>query len=323
MKRFWMILVATASLAGAGCDSANYKVSSQGAPYEIVVVADHGVWDSAAGDSLRSVFYRQVPMISRQETCFDVLRVLPEGFKKLVTRHPNILTTNIKPVAEPVIEVGEDVYAAPQIVLSLTAPDAASMAAYVGAHGDEILEVLERAERQRDIAVAEKHSPKAVSELIRTKFGIGMNVGPGYTVRKEAENFLWLSYEMPISSQGIIIYEYPFSGTKDFELPALFARRNEFTGLVPGENPGSFMTTNTEYSELVYRTVNGRQWSELHGFWSVQGDFMGGPYTNFSTLDVAGQRVLAVDFYVYSPDPKLSQRNYIRQLEHFLYTVKF
>jgi hypothetical protein len=184
------------------------------------------------------------------------------------------------------------------------------------------LEVLESAERQRDITAAQTHTPPAIASKIVEKFGFDMAVGPGYTIRKEAENFLWLSYEMPISSQGIVIYSYPFSGVRDFEIAPLLARRNEFVSLIPGENKGSHMSTNTDYKELTYSKIGGRQWAELHGFWNVAGDFMGGPYTNFSTLDAANQRVLAIDFYVYSPDPQLSQRNYIRQLEHLLHTVK-
>ncbi len=75
----------------------------------------------------------------------------------------------------------------------------------------------------------------------------------------------------------------------------------------------------------IHRTfrLHGRLWVELRGFWDVEGDFMGGPYTNYSTFDAANQRVVTIDFYVYSPDTRLSQRNYIRQLEHYLYTVKF
>ncbi len=182
--------------------------------------------------------------------------------------------------------------------------------------------VLETAEKDRDVADAMGHTPRAVSTLITEKFGFEISTGPGYKVRAESEDFLWLSYEMPTASQGIIIYTYPFSGVRDFEKENLLRRRDEFVSRIPGENPGSHMSTNPELIEGIYKKINNRQWAEISGMWDVEGDFMGGPYRNYSTLDAANQRIVAIDFYVYSPDPRLSQRNYIRQLEHLLYTVR-
>lgn len=325
--RTGMVLCVALMLAGCGNKgSSGYKRQSQGAPYEIVVVADHAQWDGAVGDTLRAMFYEQYPMINRQETMFDVLRVLPEGFKRLITRHRNILMLNVgEQFATPQLELHFDMFAAPQMVLVANAPDNASMVALLDSHRDDMMMMLEKAERDRDLANAREFGPQPIKELIKNKFGFEMDVTPGFTVRSDKENFLWMSYEMPTSSQGVIVYAYPFSGLKDFERERLIARRNEFAGLIPGENPGSHMSTNPEFVELLFKQINGRSWSEMHGFWDVTGDFMGGPYTNYSTIDAANQRVIAIDFYVYSPgstNTRLSQRNYIKQLEHFIYSVK-
>ena len=326
MKRFFIssLFVAVVLLA-AGCGGSNstYKYNSQGAPYEIVVVADHDVWNGPAGDSLRGVFNRQFPMINREETSFDVLRVLPSGFKKLNMRHRNVMLLTVDPArTEASLGVAKDTYAHPQIILSASAPDAASLAALMNEKRDDIMLLLENAEKDRDVADARSNTPAQIASLIKEKFGFEMSTGPGYTVRSESEDFLWLSYEMPTSSQGIVIYTYPFSAEQDFDKETLLARRDWFVARIPGENPGSHMATNSDFIDLIYKKIDGRQWAELQGFWRVEGDFMGGPYRNFSTLDAANKRVIAIDFYVFSPDPRLSQRNYIKQLEHFIYTVK-
>lgn len=299
-----------------------YKPQSQGAPYEIVVVADHPEWNGPVGDTLRSMFYAQVPMVNRQETLFEVLRTLPDGFRRLVARHPNVLIVDIdKKATEATIRMAEDVNARPQIIITASAPDEGSMLALLNANRDDIMALLENAERDRDVADAEEHTPAAIKKLILDKFGFEMGMGPAYKVRSEKDDFLWISYETPTGSQGIVIYTYPFSGVKDFERENLIRRRNEFVSLIPGENPGSHMSTNPDFTELVFKRINDRQWSEMRGFWDVEGDYMGGPYTNYSTLDAANQRVIAIDFYVYLPNPRLSQRNYRKQLEHYLYTV--
>ncbi len=306
--------------------SAGYKVPSQGAPYELVVVAGHGVWDGRPGDTIRSIFYKQVPMVNRQETIYDVLRVLPDGFGKLIAKHPNILILNVdRRFDDPSIELRYDVYAAPQIILTAHAPDNASMTELIDTHREEIVALLEKAERDRDLANARRYGPAQVKNLIKEKFGFEMDVTPGFTVRSDKPGFLWISREMPASSQGIIIYTYPFSGANDFTEANLLRRRDEFVRLIPGENPGSHMATNPEFTELLGKQINGRSWSEVHGFWDVAGDFMGGPYVNYSTLDTANRRVIAIDLYVYSPgtaNTRMSQRNYKNQLQHFIYSVK-
>ncbi len=67
--------------------------------------------------------------------------------------------------------------------------------------------------------------------------------------------------------------------------------------------------------------LNGRLWAEMRGLWNVTGDFMGGPFVSYSTIDVRTNRVLTLDCYVYSP--KLGKRNFLRSVEHILYNVKF
>ena len=70
--------------------------------------------------------------------------------------------------------------------------------------------------------------------------------------------------------------------------------------------------------------LEGRLWCEMRGFWDVHGDFMGGPFVSFSTVDTATNRVFTLDCYVYAPDlNKPRKRNYLRGLEHLLYTVTF
>ncbi|MFR9584479.1 MAG: DUF4837 family protein, partial [Rikenellaceae bacterium] len=44
-------------------------------------------------------------------------------------------------------------------------------------------------------------------------------------------------------------------------------------------------------------------------------------YVSYSTIDVATNRVITIDCYVFSP--KLPKRNFLRGVEHLLYTVKF
>ncbi len=320
-------LVAAALLC-IGCDAfravTKNDITAQGSPYELIVVSEHPQWDGALGDSLRRVLNAPIPYLQQNEPHFDLLRVNERGFDNLVLKHRNILITDIDPSAEETsADVEYNVYATPQIVVTITGPTEESIATYVGKYGSEIVQILERAERDRDIAYAEKFNVEQINKLIESKFGFEMKVPKGYTIRNEAEDFVWISYEFPTSSQGFFVYQYKATqGAKALTLENLLKARNHFAAQIPGPSEGSYMTTYADY-EPDYRLfkLEGRVWAELRGFWEVENDFMGGPFVSYSTLDLERGMVVTIDGYVFSP--KLGKRNFIRGVEHLIYNVKF
>lgn len=310
-----------------GCDalhkgSANRGVTIQGAPYEVVVVCNTPTWDGPAGDTLRRLLRQPVPALNQTEPMFDVLRVLPEGFKNIIARHRNIIKMAVKPSAEPSMGVQYDVTAHPQTVIHIQAPDQKSLAEFIGENGKNLLYVLEKSERDRTLGYASKYYEAGLRAAIEQEFGIRMNIPKGYMLRNRKEDFLWASYELPNASQGFFIYSYPYKGVESLSAEALTRARNKFAALIPGPSDGSYMTTYTEI-EPLYKPIriDGRLWIEMRGLWDVANDFMGGPYVSYSTVDTETDRVITLDCYVYSPQqPK---RNYMHALEHLVYLVEF
>lgn len=302
---------------------ADKKPASQGSPYELVVICTQQPWQGALGDTLRSILTAPVEVLNQREPLFDVLRVTPEGFKNLVEKHRNIMQVLIDPaVAEPTVAVTYDLYAAPQLFLSVQGPSEEALTRYVSEHRRELLQVLEKAERDRSVEYGDKFPETGLSSLIEAKFGVRMNVPKGYKLRSQGDDFLWASYEYPQSSQGFFIDSYPYTGPQDLSVEALVAARNRFAARIPGPSDGSYMTTAEVYTPdyRMFR-IEGRLWVELRGFWDVKGDFMGGPFVSYSTVDTQTGRVFTLDCYVYSP--KQHKRNYLRGLEHLLYLIRF
>jgi hypothetical protein len=58
----------------------------------------------------------------------------------------------------------------------------------------------------------------------------------------------------------------------------------------------------------------------MRGLWRLINDYMGGPYISLAELDLANQRVIVAFGYVYSPGK--DKRNYLRQLEAMIYSLK-
>ncbi|MFI3323126.1 MAG: DUF4837 family protein [Rikenellaceae bacterium] len=329
MKNLKSIVVALAALVlFAACDAfksvSTGKPTSQGSPYEVVVICNQPEWDSQLGDTLRNVLSAYVPYLNQEEPYFDVVRVTNNNYEGIIAKHRNILEVNVKPsVLTPSIVVRYDVTAAPQVIMTLQAPTVEAATAYVSENRESLVRGFEIAERDRAVEYAKTYSVAHIDKTIYEKFGVQMKIPQGYSIRSDSEDMLWISYEFPVASQGVAIYSYPAEfGINSLSEENLVEERNRFVARIPGPSNGSYMTTFTEVPQ-IYRPIRieGRLWIEMRGLWDVVGDFMGGPYVSYSTIDEQTNCVFTIDCYVYSP--KYRKRNYLHGVEHLVYNVKF
>ncbi len=309
-------------MASCNIMSGEYSTAT-GRPYELVVSVDQNLWDGPVGDTIRSIFGESVHMLNQSEPMYDIMRVNPSGLKGLMLRHRNILEIKVTPeVKKPRSAAQYDIYSRPQILVTVAAPDTKSMLEYLSDNRAEMQQTFEIAERNRSLSAAKRFKERDIENDIFKTFGMNIDIPMGYRQRnKIGDDFLWISNEQALSSQGIVVYSYPYTGGEDFGLDHLVARRNEFVNRIPGPSDGSNMTTADFEPDLRYMRINGRPWAEMRGLWDVAGDFMGGPFVSFSTLDTSANRVVTVDCYVFSP--RHPKRNLMRTVEHIIYSAGF
>ncbi|MEG2240815.1 MAG: DUF4837 family protein [Alistipes sp.] len=329
MKNPYSILCAILLLVVmSSCDAFNSlsktrPTDSQGESYELVVVCQQPQWEGELGDTLRAILTAPILYLNQKEPLFDVLRVTERGFTKLVVNHRNILKVLVdSTVTEAAVAVQYDLTAAPQIVLTLQGPTTQSLIQYLDKHRTELVYVLEKAERDRAVNFATKFNEKHIQEVIGTTFDVKMKVPKGYVLAAESKDFIWARYELPLASQGFFIYTRPYEGVASLSEQAMLAARNKFAARIPGPADHSYMTTADAFPPdyRMFR-MEGRVWVEMRGFWDVKGDFMGGPFVSYSTVDTATNQVFTLDCYIYSP--KNHKRNYMHSVEHLLYMVNF
>lgn len=303
----------------------NNQKAAQGRPYELVVVASQPIWVGELGDSLRSLLAAPIPYLPQQEPEFDVLRTTPDGFKNIVAEHRNILKVLVdEKVQEAAVGVEYDVTAAPQIVLTLQGPSEKAVIDYLAEHGDKLVYAVKMAERDRAIANAKKFGMPGIEQAIKKHFGVEMNVPKGYILAAQSDDFVWARYEYPEASQGFVVYSYPYTSEQELTVKALVEARNRFVKRIPGPSEGSYMITSPVFEPDV-RTfrLEGRLWVEMRGFWDVEGDFMGGPFVSYTTIDTTTGCIFTIDCYVYAPKLPPHKRNLMHGLEHLLYTIQF
>lgn len=321
MKKLLFLLIFPSLLSLVGCSgggSSLMNIAATGKPYEIFVVAEKPVWNGVVGDSLRRVMDEEVLWVNQPEAIFDMFNITPAAFNDITRRHRNLLMININGgVDSTSLSIEKDRWASGQIVMNLSSSSDSLAAAYLSENSGTITEYLDMVEKDRMVTRAKKYNDARIEKIIKEKFGLNIAFPRGYRVANDTTDFLWLTYDMPIASQGVVVYS--FDRPSDGEKLNLVAERNRAVGLIPGPVDGSYMGTSLEfYPESVAVEINGQGWIETRGFWKVEGDWMGGPFMNYVTLDTKTGRYIGVDLYVYSPSPKYPKRNYIRQLESLM-----
>ena len=134
---------------------------------------------------------------------------------------------------------------------------------------------------------------------------------------------MWIRRETLEFSQAILIYTYDYKDTTDFNLNNILNMRNIYTQRhVPGTFDGTYMTVAADVIRPVSQRIdfNGEFAVKTRGLWEVKGDFMGGPFVNYSLVDKSGSRIVSLDAYVYAPKDK--KRDFVRQLEAIIHTYE-
>lgn len=319
------IIILSALIALVGCDDGReYKKEASGSPFEIVVVAPDDLWKGAAGDTLCDILQEDTEMLNQPEPLFDIVHTTPDRFNNILTRHRNIIRMEIDPAADKTtVDAAYDVDAKPQIILYMRSYNADSLAIYLSRHRTRIQELLNDTELERFAARARRYPEQFLADTVKSMFGIDMVIPRGYELRKSlAPNFMWISYETPLTSQGIVIYTYPVDTLAQLSVNEIVAQRNAFVAAIPGPSDGSYMTTSSYLPPQIRPIeIDGRTWAEVRGFWDVEGDFMGGPFVSYTTIDKERGRAVVIDEYVYSPKQAKGRRNFIRQMESIVRNV--
>ncbi len=304
-------------------DSAGISKSITGKPGELVIVVSNQTWDSDQGKLIRETLAQPHIALPQDEPLFDLINVPPEAFKSVFKTTRNILQVRISSQTDSsAVIFKNNVWASPQATVTIEAKDEADFASLFNANKVRILSYYLNAEKNRLTMNYEKYFEREVFNVLNKDFGITMKVGPGYQIADQKKDFIWLRYETPEISQGIIVYTFPYVSDSAFhEKYQLNIRDSLLKARVPGPTEGSFMTTERRISQMTsFLEHHGNYASEMRGLWRVVNDYMGGPYISLAELDAANQRVVVAFGYVYAPNK--DKRNLLRQVEAMIYSLK-
>ena len=320
MKRFLPFLAAMCLLAACK-GGAPLLPSVSGKAGEVLVVMEKAQWDDALGAATRELLATECPYLAISEPLYTLVNIAPGAFGDLFKVHRNIVLFNLSPAVDSTcVYYRKDMWAKPQCVVQLNAPDGDAALALLSEAGENILGAIEQAERDRVIRNTLLYEEASIYAAVAPVFGGSPHFPSGYKLRKLTDDFAWIADDKQHTMQDVLIYRYPSSGEGDFDKEAILRHRNEMARAnVPGMYDNTWMTTSESFPVTVsYLSYRGRKFVQTRGYWEVENDYMGGPFVSHSFYSPDGKFIIVAEAFVYSP--KYDKRQYLRQVESLLYS---
>jgi len=331
MKRIltYLAVAVTAVLTIASCSEEKKRKALlphiSGKAGEVIIVIDKNAWEGSVGITLRDTLAADCPFLPQAEPLSNLVDVAPRGFGSMFQVHRNIIMVNIsKEVTEPGIVYRQDVWASPQCVISVNAPDNETAVALIKGNSQNIITTLEQAERDRVIRNAKQYEELAIAPEVTKILGGSPHFPSGYQIKSRTSDFIWVTYAPQYTQQSILAFKYPVVEGEDMmSRESLMSNINAMLQKnVPGMFDNTYMTIAPVITpSLKYMKYKGLDFAELRGLWDVHNDYMGGPFVAHAFYSKDGKDVIVLLAFVYAP--KYDKRHYLRQIESVLYSFEW
>ena len=325
MKHIIYFSLISILLGLSSCNSSPTTTRAAGSPYEMVVVMDKDIWDSATGEMLKEELTAPVPYMPEAESSMRITYTRPDQFESFLMYLRNILIINVDKnvYTKATLLKSSDNWAKGQAVLYLNAPDVSALEIFLTENKGTILNHFTKEEMRRGREFLSKSYSTFVMDKVKAKFGITINVPEDINAFKDGEDCLWFSNDATSGRMDLLIYSFPYTNKSNFSLEYLVAKRDSVAkNMVPGSFVGTYMSTEKRVVDFFPSTLNGKYCGILRGLWRMEGgDMMGGPFVSYARVDEQNQRVIVTEGFVY--EPRKEKKNYIRRLEAALQTTRF
>ena len=322
------MLIAALLLAATACNETKEvkKERSVGGTAEILVVTQTlEQWEGAEGQAIRDYFTQEQYGLPQPEPLYKVTHVNANKFSDMFRKHKCILLVETdQGMDKPKTELGEDIWAAPQRYIKITAPNAASWVETFNNHKEAYKTMFDKAELSRIMTILRPSTNADIMKSLEKQFGIKMSVPEGFFIAKQEGNFVWLRKELDKSGAGIMIYSEDYTDTTQFEPNKIVTMRDITTQKhIPGPTDGSYMTTEKEFVPPVAKyatTFEAGFATEVRGMWCLVGDYMAGPFVSYTFVNPKTNKLITAEGYIYAPNQ--DKRNLLMQLQAIICDLK-
>lgn len=295
-----------------------------GSTNELMVILPKNQWQGPVGDTIKHFFGQEQVGLPQPEPIFDLINLPPANFEKNVKSHRNVLLVYISPkVDTATIAFFESPWAKSQKLFKISAPNPEAFYKIFDANKEKMMGVYLKAERDRLINVYKKSADQKIFDLFKNKYDMLLYCPGGYVINKDTNDFVWISSETRVDSKGIIFFQKPYESQSQLNYQIILDQVNEeLKKYIPGPRDSTWMALDmvTPMTAATYNYEGAHYAVLIKGLWTVENDWMGGPFVLNVVLDEKNNRVIYMMGYIYAPES--DKRNMMRQVETILYTMQ-
>lgn len=335
MKRIVFVLSALMLVLTSSCKKAldgALKQDASGTPYDLYLVMDDALKETALNDSLNAVFEYPMSYMPGSDPFFRVRHLSPDNFASPVIRTvANVVIIDIASdnAAEPVITLDRDHYSNNQVIVRMHAKTIESLAEYLPQVQEQLRNVFVKNEINRRIHVLqEDHQRRQQDRLMKMldcSMLIPLTIAYDCHPAADSAHFFWATDGFQEKTSYLVAYSVPYTDQNIFTLEGAIAVRDSVMGanITAGDSLEQRMVTRRDIVVPEYHALNvgGRYVGELTGMWRMPGQLMAGPFIAHLRLDEINKRVVIVEGFCYAPKVD-DKRILMRNLEATLYTLK-
>jgi len=324
------LLIVTTILSSCTQEGPRRLPRHSGEPGEVLIVMDENLWMGRPGDSIRSYFEIYYPLLPQAEPSFSLLQFTHEQMSNLLRHHRNILRVKIGNTDKNNLTLTEEKWSNEQLVFTLNSPDLESFYSLLSTEIPKVTSLINDKEVDRIHQNYRRNGNEDLERKLKKVYDIDISIPQDFRVSKSKNGFTWLKRERikyqgntaHEITQGLFFYTYPYRSDSALTHDNIVAVRDSvLKENVPGPKEGTYMTTEYLFEPVSKpMNLNGKYGVLTRGLWKTENYFMGGPFMSLTTTTANDQKVLCVSGFVFAP--KFDKREYIREIEAMLRSVK-
>lgn len=309
------------------------KKGSSGKTLEVLFVAEKSLYQGDMRPLIDSLFRRPQLGLPQEEPIFDVVNIPISSYKnsEMFRVHRNVILCDVKAENPNKAYRHIDQWSEPQIVFEFAAKDSKSLDSMLRQYAPTIIKDIYRTEHRRMIKAFKGTEGIEVRNAIEKQIGLRLTVSEEFELAKPnnpTEDFVWIRKETKDFGIGVLVQVMPYREESVFEQSHILDMLDTMMRRhVPGSAENSYMGTERRMDNYT-QTIDfeGSPYCvETRGCWRTYGDFMGGPYVNYTLLSPDKKQVITLTGYVYYPSGRLksvTKRDLLMQVEGICHSLE-
>lgn len=345
MKKLLILLFSIAILAGCGnkngqpgqenedqkAENTIRKKSSSGKTLELLLVADRNVYAGDTKDRIKELFAHPQETFMTVEPIFDIVNIPYSSFQntEMFRVHRNVIICNIGSENQNKVYRSEDQYAAPQIVYEFSVKNLKALDSLMTKYASKVIEDMYTQEHRRIIKAFNGMRNTKLMQELKKNFDFTLTLSDEFEIAKMNDEFAWIRKEAKDFSIGVLVQVMPYTDKKQFdEAVVLNSLDSTMKKYVPGPAEGSYMGTERRWEFTHKQTkVSGQFAMETRGMFRTFGDYLGGPFVNYTVITPDNKTLVQLTAYTFSPrntnQMPYAKRDHLMQVESICHSIKF